>query len=128
MQKFVDFKSKFNKKYASPEEDTIRFLIFTENYKKIEASNEKEANFKVAVNKFADLAALEFKALYLGYKKGSNIKTNEESSLNTTNLPTSVDWKSIVTPVKNQGQCGSCWAFSAVAGLEGAYALKTGTT
>jgi len=85
----------------------------------------------MAVNEFADMTFTEFHAKMTGYKTRS---APYARSLNTEGphedivAPTSVDWrtKGVVTPVKNQQQCGSCWAFSATGSTEGSVAIKTG--
>jgi xylem cysteine proteinase len=73
-----------------------------------------------------DLTSEEYKALYTGLqgKKDRNPKT----LLGVEGLATSIDWreKGAVAPIKDQGQCGSCWAFSTIASLEGLHAIKTG--
>lgn len=125
MQRFKEFKQTYGKKYDTAEEDTIRFLIFQENVEKIDSVQSE--SFSVGVNQFADLTSAEFKQLYTGYAKRT-VRGNDIKHLSTVNLPASVDWRSIVNPVKNQGQCGSCWAFSAVAGVEALYALNFNKT
>jgi len=84
------------------------------------------------MNKFADLTATEFVERYTGL----NSKQIEFSPQDLKapqshvflSLPASVDWRTagVVTAVKDQGQCGSCWAFSTTGAVEGAWAIKTG--
>ena len=88
-------------------------------------------SFTVGVNNFTDLTNDEFRKTMNGYKRpfGSPSLANTVYTHNDVSaLPDTVDWttKGVVTPIKNQGQCGSCWAFSAVASTEGQHALKTG--
>ena len=71
----------------------------------------------------------EFKALYTGLKKKSITKECTGSVELVDNLPSSVDWADkAVNPVRNQGMCGSCWAFSAAGALEGLSAISAGKT
>ncbi|KAL8556462.1 hypothetical protein ACS0TY_004056 [Phlomoides rotata] len=119
--------------YKDETEKARRFHIFKDNVEYIESFNEARARpFKLAINKFADLTNDEFQSSRNGYKMVSNPKTGKASSFrygNVTALPASIDWrkKGAVTGVKDQGQCGCCWAFSAVAATEGINQLKTGT-
>merc|ERR1719161_2066684 len=82
-------------------------------------------------NQFSDLTLEEFQALpHFGYKKPvSALPKLAVHEYQGEELAASVDWrtKGAVTPVKDQGQCGSCWAFSTIGGLEGAWEISTAT-
>ncbi|KAH6770204.1 senescence-associated gene 12 protein [Perilla frutescens var. hirtella] len=118
--------------YKDDAEKAKRFLIFKDNVEYIEWFNEADAQpYNLAVNKFADLTNAEFQSSRNGYKVGSHPKPPKASSFryaNVTAVPSSIDWrkKGAVTAVKDQGQCGCCWAFSAVAATEGINQLTTG--
>jgi cathepsin L len=119
------------KQYLSATERDYRESVYDHNVKKIAKHNAKGLPWTMAVNKFADLTKTEFVSKYLFYGGYNNATFNRTknynwSLLNSTALPTSVDWttKGAVTPVKDQGQCGSCWSFSATGALEGAWFVK----
>jgi C1A family cysteine protease len=116
-----------NKKHYTGSEYQKRLGIFKENVAKIVAHNKLGKSYRMAVNKFADLTQEEFRDQYLSLKVPKKPAGDHEVRAATHNdVPDAVDWveKGAVTPMKDQGQCGSCWAFSAVAALEGAYFLK----
>ncbi|KAJ0981595.1 hypothetical protein J5N97_009850 [Dioscorea zingiberensis] len=118
--------------YKDASEKQLRFEIFKHNVELIESFNAEDHKFKLGANRFADLTNEEFRAMYNGFKPSSTnngIGTkNTFKYENFTAVPASMDWrtKGAVTPVKDQGQCGCCWAFSAVAAMEGVTKLSIG--
>ncbi|XP_038705865.1 cysteine protease XCP1 [Tripterygium wilfordii] len=129
---FESWMSKHGKSYRCVEEKLHRFGIFMDNLKHIDTRNKQVSSYWLGLNEFADLSHEEFKNKYLGLK--SEILTRRDRSTNNfmyrgaTDLPKSMDWrkKGAVTQVKNQGSCGSCWAFSTVAAVEGMNQIVTG--
>merc|ERR1711904_245016 len=123
------FKKDFTKVYA-PTEEFDRYNTFKANVNFISEHNAKadEHGWTVGMNQFGDMTRTEFKETMLTYK-AENKKANDAPVLDESNLADSVDWvaKGAVTPVKNHGQCGSCWAFSTTGSTEGAYQIATGT-
>jgi len=127
---FFEWAETNNKVYNSNEEVYTRKQIYDENVAKISQHNRENHSWSMDVNEFADLSALEFKNLNAGCLKVKAPKNLLGSVYrgDASALPESVDWEAegAVTPVKNQGQCGSCWAFSTVASTEGVWFLKHG--
>jgi C1A family cysteine protease len=129
MPSFSNWMTQFNKSYDSLNEYAHRRGIYSSNILKIAKHNSIENSWRMEVNKFADMTSSEFKS-YVGYCYNSTRNyTNDSNYLEKfgMELPVSVNWtaKGAVTPVKNQGQCGSCWAFSTTGSVEGAYFLST---
>merc|ERR1712084_294 len=126
-----DFKVANGKTYSSAVEEEQRFEIFKVNVDYINSMNSKN-KFRLGVTPFADMTADEFGASHFGIAKPDaswgSLPNLGNHTYNGETLATSVDWttKGAVTPVKNQGQCGSCWSFSTTGALEGAHQIKTG--
>ncbi|KAJ8434008.1 hypothetical protein Cgig2_001201 [Carnegiea gigantea] len=128
---FVSWMSKHEKFYDSFEEKLERFEVLKDNLKYINKRDQQVSSYWLGSNEFADLTLEEFKSKYLGMKVAHRRRARFSEDFtyrDVKTLPESVDWRQrgAVTPVKNQGSCGSCWAFSTVAAVEGINQVVTG--
>ncbi|GAM25572.1 hypothetical protein SAMD00019534_087470 [Acytostelium subglobosum LB1] len=133
-KKFLNFQTKYQKQYASFEYNE-RFEIFKTNLARINELNalakSLKSSAKFGVNAFADLSVEEFREYNLNavVRPGRRADVPVAPEMDVTNMPASFDWrpKGAVTPVKNQGQCGSCWSFSTTGNIEGQWFLAGNT-
>ncbi|GMP74320.1 hypothetical protein CsSME_00031771 [Camellia sinensis var. sinensis] len=136
---FQQWKEKHGKVYKHEQEADKRFRNFRSNLKYVMEKNSKRktsSEHTVGLNKFADMSNEEFRVVYTSkvkkpFKKKMSIQRRSvegKAALNSCDGPSSLDWRKygIVTAVKDQGGCGSCWAFSSTGAMEGINALVTG--
>ncbi len=125
---FEKWQQKWNVSYESPEVESVRGTIWADNAQRVIVHNRNRDSWSQSLNPFSDQTPTEFKANRNGLSPlvYPRPPSRWPPLPATRDLPDSVDWRlhGIVNPIKNQEQCGSCWAFSAVASLEGQYALK----
>ncbi|XP_039131918.1 zingipain-2-like [Dioscorea cayenensis subsp. rotundata] len=121
---------KHRKTYNGMLEKEERYEIFKDNLKYIDEHNGRNHSFHLGPNIFADITNEEYQKTYLGLVTPTWNNSRKESERYKFNLscPDSIDWrqKGAVVPVKQQGQCFSCWAFGVNAAVEGINKIVTG--
>ncbi|XP_047164775.1 pro-cathepsin H-like [Vigna umbellata] len=125
---FARFVGRFGKSYQNEEEMKRRYDIFSRNLRFIRAHNKKRLPYTLSVNHFADWTWEEFQTHRLGAAQNCSATLKGNHKLTDAVLPPVKDWRqeNIVSAVKDQGSCGSCWTFSTTGALEAAYAQAHG--
>lgn len=128
---FTDFKNTHDIEYDTNIEHNARLNIFRQNLRYINSVNRQGLSYSLAVNHMADKTDEEMRVIRGKLKTKPNAKPNngkafDMSKYKRKDLPDSFDWRiyGAVTPVKDQGICGSCWSFGTTGAIEGAYFLK----
>ncbi|ACO53509.1 cathepsin [Euproctis pseudoconspersa nucleopolyhedrovirus] len=126
---FELFVANYNKNYTDPLEKTKRYHIFKDNLEEINNKNKSNDTAVYRINKFSDLSTNELISKYTGL----NVPGETANFCKIVVLdqppgkgPLNFDWRqqNKVTPIKNQGACGACWAFATLASIESQYAIR----
>nr|GMD67510.1 senescence-specific cysteine protease SAG39-like [Ipomoea batatas] len=128
VKRYEDWIVEYGRVYANQTEKMERFSVFKDNAKYIDSFNQvKNRTFTLGINQFADLSNDEFQQRMGCEMPPTNSEVTPFKYENVTVVPPTMDWRQrgAVTPIKNQQQCGCCWAFSAVAAIEGITMIKT---
>ncbi|TMW91717.1 hypothetical protein EJD97_013981 [Solanum chilense] len=138
-QLFQEWKQKHGKVYMNKKEEEMKLENFKRNVKYIVEKNSKrksDSDYLVGLTKFADMSNEEFRQVHtykitIPFNKRKTIQmkvAEKETTLFSCDAPPSIDWRKhgAVTKVKDQGQCGACWAFSASGAMEGINAIVAG--
>ncbi|KAL4237142.1 hypothetical protein ACF0H5_005522 [Mactra antiquata] len=130
VEMFEQFKKTHKPVYQHDKEHAQRLHNFRQNLRFIHSKNRQGLSYRLSVNHLADKSSAELK-MRNGYRHtpgDHGAQVFDKSSVDPRDVPDSLDWRIIgaVTPVKDQGVCGSCWSFGTVGTIEGAYFMKYG--